>query len=490
MPLRLHNTLTGTVEPFQPIVPGKVGLYVCGVTVYDLCHVGHARGALVTFDILHRWLRARGYEVRHVRNFTDVDDKMIDRARAQGITVAELAERNIAAFRQDVAALNCLAPEVEPRATEHVEGMVELTARLIERGLAYAVDGDVYFSVRDFPSYGKLSHRRVDELQSGARVEVDERKRDALDFALWKSVTPENEATGEPAWPSPWGRGRPGWHIECSVMSTKYLGQPFDLHGGGEDLIFPHHENEIAQSEGATGEPLALTFVHNSFVRWNAEKMSKSLGNTVTIRDLVARFPGEALRLFLVSTHYRSPMDFSIEGVEESYRALVRLYETRARIDAAVTAPPTVAPLDSPPPRLVPFVAAMDDDLNTAGAIAVVFDLVREANRLLDAGDVAGVGAVRAELAATSEVLGIGGQDPTAFLDAERRRALGAAGIEESEVAARIRERAEARAARDWTRADAARDTLADRGIVLEDGPEGTVWRPAAWGPLPKRKRA
>jgi cysteinyl-tRNA synthetase len=441
--------------------------------------------------VLHRWLRAKGFEVRYVRNFTDVDDKMIDRARKEGISVADLAERNIAAFRSDVATLNCLPPVVEPRATEHVEGMVELTARLIERDLAYVVDGDVYYSVRDFADYGKLSHRRLDELRAGARVEVDERKRDALDFALWKSVTAENEATGEPAWPSPWGRGRPGWHIECSVMSTKYLGQPFDLHGGGEDLIFPHHENEIAQSEGATGKPFARVFLHNSFVRWNAEKMSKSLGNTVTIRDLVARFPGEALRLFLVSTHYRSPMDFSTEGVEESYRALVRLYETRARIEAAAGSTPLrAAPLDPAPPRLAPLVAAMDDDLNTSGAIAVVFDLVREANRMLDAGDVAGATAIRAELAATAEILGVGGQEPAAFLDAERRRTLVAAGLDEEEVAARIRERGEARAARDWKRADAVRDALADQGIVLEDGAEGTVWRPAAWGPLPKRKRA
>jgi cysteinyl-tRNA synthetase len=488
--IRLHNTLTGSVEPLRPISAGKVGLYVCGVTVYDLCHVGHAR-AIVAFDLLHRWLRARGLEVRFVRNFTDIDDKMIDRARAEGITVAALAERNIAAFREDVGALRCLPATVEPRATEHVDGMIALTQRLVERGLAYEVDGDVYFSVRDFPEYGKLSHRKLDDLRSGARVEVDARKRDALDFALWKSVPPEREASGEPAWPCPWGRGRPGWHIECSVMSTQYLGQPFDLHGGGEDLIFPHHENEIAQSEGASGEPLANAFVHNSFVRWNAEKMSKSLGNTVTIRDLVARFPGEALRLFLVSVHYRSPMDFSTEGVEESYRALVRLYETLARLDAAV--PPESsrpAPLEPAPERLAPLVLALDDDLNTAAAIAVVFDLVREGNRLLDSGDTDGAARVRSELATAAEILGIGVENPQAFLATERARVLAAASIDEQEVARRIRERTEARAAKDWARADAARDALAASGIVLEDGAGGTSWRPAIWGPLPKKKRS
>ncbi|MGH7896894.1 MAG: cysteine--tRNA ligase, partial [Candidatus Binatia bacterium] len=426
--LRFHNTLSGRVEPLEPLSPGKVGVYVCGVTVYDRCHVGHAR-MLVAFDVLARYLRARGLEVTFVRNITDVDDKMIERARAEGIAVSALAERNIAEFRIDVAALGCRPPTHEPRATEWVAGMIDLIVSLERRGLAYSVDGDVYYSVRGFPEYGKLSKRKLDELIAGARVEVDERKRDPMDFALWKSVPPEREAAGEPAWPSPWGRGRPGWHIECSAMSTALLGQPFDIHCGGEDLIFPHHENEIAQSEGATGKPFVRTFLHNSFVRIHSEKMSKSLGNVFGIRELTDRLPGEAVRLFLLSTHYRSPISFSLDAVEESFRALVRLYETLARVDAA--APPAGAPpeLFPPPPRLAAFVEAMDDDLNTAPAIAVLFDLVREMNRLMDSGDVSGAAEIRSELAAAAVTLGIGEQPPGEFLAAERERALRAAGL-------------------------------------------------------------
>ena len=376
----------------------------------------------VAFDVLHRYLRARGYDVTFVRNITDVDDRIIDRAQALGIAAGELAERNIAEFHRDVGALGCLAPSHEPRATEWIDAMVGLIRQLLDRGLAYVVDGDVYFSVRNFPGYGKLSKRRLEDMIAGARVEVDERKRDPMDFALWKSVTPEREAAGEPAWESPWGRGRPGWHIECSAMSTSLLGQPFDLHCGGEDLIFPHHENEIAQSEGAAGMPFVRVFLHNSFVRINEEKMSKSLGNVFTIRELVERLPAEALRLFLVSTHYRSPMDFSLESVEESFRALVRLYETLARADCAgARAPAAPVSLFPPTERLEALVAAMDDDLNTARAIAVLFDLVREINRLLDGGDVAGATAVRRDLAAAVTVLGICerlGRDSSSHLNA------------------------------------------------------------------------
>jgi len=469
-----------------------VRAYLCGVTVYDRCHVGHGR-SWVAFDVLHRWLRASGYDVTFVRNITDVDDRMIERARATGITVTELAKRNIDEFQIDVRALGCVPATYEPRATEFIPEMIELIRELEVRGLAYPVDGDVYYSVRAFPEYGKLSKRRLGDMIAGARVEVDPRKRDPMDFALWKAVAPENEETGEPAWPSPWGRGRPGWHIECSAMSTKLLGQPFDVHAGGEDLIFPHHENEIAQSEGASGKPFVRFFFHNSFVRLNEEKMSKSLGNVFGIREVTSLLPAEALRLFLISTHYRSPMDFSLPAVEESFRALVRLYETLARVDASAGKPSTPPrPLLPPTPRLVPFVAAMDDDLNSAQAVAVLFDLVRELNRLLDAGDLAGAAEVRRELASIAAVLGVGERDPEEFLAAERARALAAAQLGSADIARAIADRAAARSAKDWQRADELRRKLLEAGIALEDGAAGTTWRPTRWGvePPPHKGRA
>jgi len=474
--------LTGRVEPFTPLVASKVGVYVCGVTVYDRCHVGHAR-VFVAFDILHRWLRARGFDVTFVRNITDIDDRIIERARAERVPAAEVAERNVVEFRRDVAALGCLLPTHEPRATEWVPAMVELVTRLEERGLAYATASGVYFSVRGFSAYGKLSKRRLEDMIPGARVEVDELKRDPMDFALWKAVSAEREAAGEPAWPSPWGRGRPGWHLECSAMSTALLGQPFDLHCGGEDLIFPHHENEIAQSEGATGTPFVRAFLHNSFVRIHEEKMSKSLGNVFAIRDIVERLPAEALRLFLAATHYRSPMDFSLESVEESFRALVRLYETLARATAAgIGAPAEPAGVFPTTARLEPFVAALDDDLNTARAVAVLFDLVRELNRLLDAGDGESASAVRRDLAAAAAVLGIGDRRAEEFLAAERARALNAGRKSIEEVEAIVAERAAARTAKQWQRADDLRRGLLDAGIALEDSAAGTTWRPTSWG--------
>ncbi len=474
--------MTGRVEPFTPLAASNVGVYVCGVTVYDRCHVGHAR-VFVAFDILHRWLRARGFDVTFVRNITDIDDRIIERARSERVPAAEVAERNVVEFRRDVAALGCLPPTFEPRATEWVPAMVELVTRLEERGLAYTTASGVYFSVRGFSSYGKLSKRRLEDMIAGARVEVDELKRDPMDFALWKAVSAEREAAGEPAWPSPWGRGRPGWHLECSAMSTALLGQPFDLHCGGEDLIFPHHENEIAQSEGATGTPFVRAFLHNSFVRIHEEKMSKSLGNVFAIRDIVERLPAEALRLFLAATHYRSPMDFSLESVEESFRALVRLYETLARATAAgIVAPAEPAGVLPTTPRLEPFVAALDDDLNTARAVAVLFDLVRELNRVLDAGDGESASAVRRDLAAAAAVLGIGDRRAEEFLAAERARALHAARKSIGEVEAIVAERAAARAAKQWQRADDLRRGLLDAGIALEDSAAGTTWRPTSWG--------
>ncbi len=381
MPLRIHNTLTRTLVPFEPLIPGQVRMYVCGVTVYDLCHIGHARSALA-FDVVRRYLEYLGYTVLMVRNFTDVDDKIIVRARERNIPWDALAREFIAAFHADMDALGVRRADVEPKATDHIAEMLTIIARLVARGHAYCVDGDVYFAVRDFAGYGKLSHRSPDDLRAGARIEVDERKRDPLDFALWKASRP-----GEPAWESPWGPGRPGWHIECSAMAEKYLGESFDIHAGGEDLIFPHHENEIAQSEAATGKPFARYWLHNGFVTVGGEKMAKSLGNFVTIRDALGRFPADALKLLLVSTNYRGPLDYTetavaekltaLQGLQEFLRAVERL---RAELGRSTT-PPAGVPTSHPAEEA--FRTAMDDDFNTARATGVLFDLVRDGNRLL-----------------------------------------------------------------------------------------------------------
>lgn len=442
-------------------------MYVCGVTVYDRSHIGHAR-ALVTFDVVFRYLRSLGYQVTFVRNFTDVDDKIIARARELGIPPSALVAENLETFAQDVRALGCLPPTIEPRATEHIGDMIALIQKLLQRDLAYVVDGDVYFCVERFPGYGKLSKRQLKDMVAGARVEVDERKRHPMDFALWKASKP-----GEPWWESPWGPGRPGWHIECSAMSTKYLGQPFDIHGGGADLIFPHHENEIAQSEGAHGCEFARYWLHNGLVTIGAEKMSKSLGNFMTVREAVERAGGEATRLFVLGTHYRSPLDFAPERLDECSRALARLYETLARVDEALEA--SVA--DPDPRVLAEYRDAMDDDFNTARAVGLLFESVREMNRLLDAGKGHKAGPQRAAVRAMAEVLGVGGSDPVRVLQEERQRFLSKHGLSEELILARIRERAEARKAKDFTRADQIRAELRALGIALEDTPQGTVWK-------------
>jgi cysteinyl-tRNA synthetase len=472
--LAVHNTLTGRIEPFQPLRPGEVGLYVCGVTVYDRCHVGHAR-SFVFFDMVVRYLRFAGQRVRYVRNITDIDDRIIRRAQEEGITAHQVAERNIAAFARDVAALGCVTPDVEPRATEHVPEMIALVTALVERGLAYAAGGDVYFAVGRFPAYGKLSKRRLDELIAGARVEVDERKREPLDFVLWKGAKP-----GEPTWESPWGPGRPGWHLECSAMSTKYLGQPFDLHGGGEDLIFPHHENEIAQSEGGAGAPFVRHWLHHAFVRINDEKMSKSLGNFLTIEQVLGRMPAEALRLFLTSTHYRSPLDLNEQALAEASRACARLHEAAARLEEALggaVAERGVGP-ESVSAVRDDFVAAMDDDLNSARAVGVLFEEVREINRLLDAGiaDRALLTAHQRTLVQLADVLGVLRSPAAAYIEAEKGRHLATSGVDVAEVERLIGERAAARQGRDFRRADEIRAELLARGIALKDSPEGTTW--------------
>jgi cysteinyl-tRNA synthetase len=473
--LVLTNTLSGRKEPLRPREPGHVRLYWCGVTVYSRAHVGHAR-FLVTADLLVRHLRARGLRVTFVRNFTDIDDKMIRRAADEGITVAALAAREIAAFTDDVTRLGCLPPTHEPRATAHVPQMIALVETLVARGFAYTTaDGSAYFRVHRFPEYGKLSHRRLDDME--VSEENDPAKEHPHDFALWKGERP-----GEPAWDTPWGRGRPGWHLECSAMSAHYLGQPFDLHGGGSDLVFPHHENEIAQSEAATGAPLADLWVHNGMITFGADKMSKSLGNVLGIREATTAAPGEALRLLFCGTHYRTPLDFSAGRLEEAARSLQGLYEALARADETLDAPVPAVPLDGALAGTLSsfgaeFAAAMDDDLNAAKALGILHDRVRELNRAVDAGARAEVAAARADLARVAPVLGILGEPPAAFLDALRARGVARAGIAPEEIERQITLRNEARRRKDFRTADAIRDALRAQGVLLEDTPSGTVWK-------------
>jgi len=481
--LTLHNTLSGRVEPLETKEPGKVGLYVCGVTVYDRCHVGHAR-SFIFADTLVRYLRFTGYEVNFVRNITDIDDKIIERAQKRGITPEELTAETIGYFHANIAALGCVMPDEEPRATTHIPDMLALIQQLEERGLAYASEGDVYFAVGKLDGYGKLSKRKLDEMIAGSRVEVGDRKREPLDFALWKAAKP-----GEPSWDSPWGPGRPGWHLECSAMSTRYLGQPFDLHAGGEDLIFPHHENEIAQSEGATGIPFVKHWVHHAFVRIDQEKMSKSVGNILSIDEISAMVPVEAVRLFLISTHYRSPLDFSEQGVREAQRGCERLHETLARLETALGAPLSpagngsgrAAEKDADVPAEVrafreQFVTAMDDDLNSARATGVIFEEIREINRLLDAGETDTLAAHGANVAMLGGVLGVIRTPAQAYLDEGKSRHLDSSGVDGAEIETLIAERNAARKAKDFARADEIRDELQARGIVLKDGAGGTTW--------------
>ncbi|RMD82847.1 MAG: cysteine--tRNA ligase [Candidatus Dadabacteria bacterium] len=471
MGIAFYNTRTRRKEPFEPLTPGKVGMYVCGVTVYDRCHVGHAR-SLVFFDVVVRYLRWRGYEVRFVRNITDIDDKIIQRANEEGTTWDAIATKYTEAMHRDIAALGCITPDVEPKASDHIGEMIELVRRLEARGLAYALDnGDVFFSVGDYGDYGRLSGRNIEELQAGARIEVDERKRNPMDFALWKAAKP-----GEPSWPSPWGPGRPGWHLECSAMSTKYLGQPFDIHGGGEDLIFPHHENEMAQSCGAMGTDFARYWIHHAFVRIDQEKMSKSLGNVFAIEDVLEQVEAEALRLHLLSTHYRSPLDFSVDGIAESTRALLRAYETLARAKEAGIEERSYG---WQAPEVAGVVEAMDDDFNTARAIGIAFEAIRDLNRDLDAGDAAGAAVALGRVRAVAPFLGVFGQDPAAYLEEYRSRRARRRGLDPAEIERMIAERSEARKRRDFARADQIRSELAAWGIVLEDGPKGTTWKVA-----------
>ena len=475
MALALTSTLSGRLETLTPREPGQVRLYWCGVTVYSRVHVGHAR-FLVVADLLVRHLRARGLRVTYVRNFTDIDDKMIRRAADEGLTVAALAEREIAAFREDVARLGCLPPTHEPRATAHIPEMLALIETLIEKGFAYPTpDGSVYFRVRRHHGYGKLSHRRLEDLAPSEDQESG--KEDVHDFALWKGAKP-----GEPSWATPWGAGRPGWHLECSAMSAHYLGQPFDIHGGGSDLVFPHHENEIAQSEAAIGVPLADLWVHNGMIQFGAEKMSKSLGNVLDVREATERAPGEALRLLFLGTHYRKPLDFSPARLDEAARSLHALYESLARADAALGGPPAaVVPEGALAGGLSPFLerfgTAMDGDLNATEALGHVHDRVRDMNRAVDAGALAEAAEARADLTRVAAVFGILGQDPRAFLDSQRTRGSARAGLSAAEIEAAIAERNDARRRREFHKADAIRDRLRQHRVLLEDTPSGTVWK-------------
>ncbi|HHX20179.1 MAG TPA: cysteine--tRNA ligase [Clostridiales bacterium] len=454
--MKVYNSMTRTKEELVPLKPGKVGIYACGPTVYDYFHIGNAR-MFITFDLLRRYLEHRGYEVTYVQNFTDVDDKMIARAQAEGITVAELAEQYIAAYFEDAQALGIRPATVHPRATEHIEKIIELIQELENKGLAYPVDGDMYYDTTAFPDYGRLSGQNLDDLDAGARVDVDEGKRHPADFALWKAEKP-----GEPAWDSPWGRGRPGWHIECSAMSMTYLGETFDIHCGGQDLMFPHHENEIAQSEGATGQPFVRYWMHNGFLNIDNRKMSKSLGNFFTVRDILKEYEAEDIRMFMLSAHYRSPLNFSREMMAQARAGLMRLYTARDRLDFLLAHAHDGEPsaeeqelIARAEAALPSFYEAMDDDLNTAGALGVMFELVYDINTVLaETSSRRAVEAARTALLAMADVLG---------LLVKKADAL------PSDIQALVDERAQARTNRDWKKSDALRDELIARGYTVED---------------------
>jgi cysteinyl-tRNA synthetase len=492
MSLRVYDTRAKQKVPFEPLQPGQVGLYACGNTVYDDCHVGHAR-TMVAFDVIARHLRASGYDVRFVRNVTDVDDKIIRKGQAEGKSAADVARYFTERMDADVKALGVDSADQEPRATEHVAEMIDIIRRLEEKGLAYAASGDVYYAVAGFAAYGRLSGQSVDDLKAGARIEVGEHKKSPLDFTLWKGAKP-----GEPFWESPWGPGRPGWHIECSAMAHRYLGEPFDIHGGGSDLIFPHHENEIAQSEGAFGEGrFARHWLHSGMVSFGGEKMSKSLGNIVTIRKVAETHDLEALRLLFVGVHYRSPVGFEVardaEGrqqypdLDEAEKRLEYFYTTLERLEQAglPAGDPEPGALAPPADRTAAaFREAMDDDFNTAAAVGHLSEAFLLANKLLDDPKAAPkdvrrrtLAHLRRDLRACGETLGIFRRPPAEFLLARRGRMCARRGIDPAAVETRIADRAAARAAKDFARADEIRKELRDRAIELMDTPAGTAWR-------------
>ncbi|MBI3541024.1 MAG: cysteine--tRNA ligase [Deltaproteobacteria bacterium] len=469
MSLKIYNTLTRKKEEFKATQAGKIKMYVCGITAYDECHLGHARAAIV-FDVIYRTLKFRypNDEITYIRNFTDVDDKIIKKSKETGTPWQEITEKYIRSYQEQMTRLNVLSPTQEPRATQHIDEMKSLIQSLISKGLAYPAGNDVYFEVRQFKGYGKLSNKKIDELESGARIEVDEKKKDPLDFALWKGAKP-----GEPQWPSPWGAGRPGWHIECSAMSTKYLGDSFDIHGGGRDLMFPHHENEIAQSEGASGkQPFSRYWIHNGFVNINAEKMSKSLGNFLTIPNILTHWEPEVVRYFLLSSHYASPLDFTEQAMANAQEALIRFYEALLRLKESQTGSSHYS---------VDFdrclIEGLDDDFNTTVVVGRLFEMVRHINKMLDAKQwitAADKEAFFQGIKKINEVLGIFGCEPTAFLNKIRQKGLA---LSSEEITSLIAERKTARLTKDWKRSDEIRDELLSKGILLKDNPDGsTTW--------------
>lgn len=461
--MKLYNTLTRQKEDFVPINPGKVTMYSCGPTVYNFFHIGNARPFII-FDALRRFLKYRGYDVTFVQNFTDIDDKLIRKANEEGITVPQIAEKYIEEYFTDATGLGIQKADIHPRATEHVEDIIKLIQTLIDKGFAYEIDGDIYFHTKEFNGYGKLSHYNVDELEAGARIGIDERKRDAMDFALWKAQKP-----GEPAWESPWGFGRPGWHIECSAMANKYLGETIDIHSGGVDLIFPHHENEIAQSEAASGKPFARYWLHNAFLNIDNQKMSKSLGNFFTVRDAAAHYDYETIRFFMLQAQYRSPLNYSADQLEQAKNGLDRIYECKRNLEFLSSGITTDEVLDEAIGNKLllykeKFIEAMEDDLNTADAISAIFELVREINILIASGrkDKAFLNEAKAILDELTGVLGIVQKKEDAL---------------EEEIESLIEQRQQARKEKNWKLSDEIRDKLKGMGIELQDTPQGVKWK-------------
>ncbi len=482
MTVQIYNTLTRKKEPLRPLEDNHVKLYVCGITSYDYCHIGHARSSLV-FDMVVRYLRYRGYKVTFVRNFTDIDDKIIARANERGEDPAALALRFIDEFYTDMDALGTLRPDIEPRATEHIQEMIALVRELVDKGLAYPAQGDVYFRVANYDEYGRLSGRSLDDMQAGARIEVNAAKENPMDFVLWKAAKP-----GEPKWDSPWGEGRPGWHIECSAMSKKYLGETFDIHGGGKDLIFPHHENEIAQSCGANGKEFAKLWMHHGFVTIKDEKMSKSLGNFLTIRDVLNTYDAETLRLFIFSTQYRNPLDFSEEALRDAGAGLDRMYAALAEVETLSPAEETESKIGKKDRNKLEalqtrFQQAMDNDFNTAQAIGVLFETVKVLNKIVrvhgntvSRPDYDLLSHTANTMQELGNVLGVLTRDPVTVVAEKQQKLREQLTISEQEIDELIAKRNTARQEKDWKTSDQVRDTLLKHNIVLQDGPEGTSW--------------
>ena len=476
MTIKVYNTLSGKKEIFEPVEPNRVRMYVCGPTVYDSSHIGHAR-SVVVFDVIARYLKIKEFELIYVRNFTDIDDKIINRAKELGVTTQEISEKYIREFHMDMKALNVELPTIEPKATEHIKEIIKLVEVLIKKGSAYQVDGDVYFSVESFKDYGKLSGRKIEDMMAGARIKIDNRKRSPFDFALWKSSKPD-----EPFWDSPWGKGRPGWHIECSAMSMKYFGSTFDIHGGGKDLIFPHHENEIAQSEAASEKLFVKYWIHNGFVNINHEKMSKSLGNFLMIKDIIKTYHPEAIRLFLLSKHYRSPIDFTDKALNEAVSGLDKIYSLLDRIEKNIEITTDCREIKESGDVWKRFTVAMDDDFNSARGIGVLFEAVREANRLIDKKDFTNdilkkIKSTYADIIKIGSVLGIIGNSPASYFSEKKDLGIEITSVNPAVIDKMIQERTAARKAKDWDMADKIREQLTQMNITIEDSSDGTIWK-------------